>query len=65
MVLITLLGACSGDTETTDNEGDSPRVTDAVAEKIVESINRPIDKAEAVKGLSEDRGKKLEEQAAE
>ena len=65
LVMIFLLGGCSGDTDTADREKDSPRATDEVAGKMVQTITRPIDKAEAVKGLSEERDKKLEEQAGD
>ena len=57
-----LLIACSEEQEEVRNESTIDRATKEVATTVVEQIKTPLEKAEAVKELEEQRTDKMEEQ---
>ena len=57
-----LLIACSEEEEEARSESAIDRATKEVATAAVEQIKTPLEKAEAVKELEEQRGDRLEEQ---
>ncbi|MGI9538151.1 MAG: hypothetical protein ACR2PB_13865 [Desulfocapsaceae bacterium] len=57
-----LLVACSEEEEEARNESAIDRATKEVATTVVEQIKTPLEKAEAVKELEEQRTDRMEEQ---
>ena len=55
--------ACSQEKEEVQKESSIDRATKAVADKAVEQIKTPLEKAEAVKEIEEQRRDELEKQA--
>ena len=63
--LVLLLTACSSGSDEKDKTGTVKQATDKVAREVVESIQRPINKAQAAKSLGDARAEKLKEYAEE
>ncbi len=57
-----LLLGCSGEQEENEKQSSIDKATKEVADKIVEHIKTPIEKAEAVKEVEEDRTRELQKQ---
>lgn len=58
-----LLCGCSPDEEENRNESSIDRFTKQTADKAVEQIKTPLEKAEAVKEIEEQRREQLQKQA--
>ena len=58
-----MLCACSQEEEEVQKDGSIDRATKAVADKAVEQIKTPLEKAEAVKEIEEQRRDELQKQA--
>ena len=58
-----MLCACSQEEEEVQKESSIDRATKAVADKAVEQIKTPLEKAEAVKEIEEQRRDELQKQA--
>ena len=58
-----LLSACSQEEEEVRKESSIDRATKEVADKVVEQIKTPLEKAEAVKEIEEQRREELQNQA--
>jgi len=54
-LLIASLAACSSEQQPVEEKGSIDKATDNMAEAVVERINKPMDKARAVKELEEQR----------
>ena len=61
-VLFFMLLSCSADEAQDEEKGSIEKVTDKVATKIVENIQKPIDKARAVKEIEEQRSDQYKKQ---
>ncbi|MEJ2058500.1 MAG: hypothetical protein P8X39_11760 [Desulfofustis sp.] len=57
-----LIPACSGDEEEVQKDSSIDRAVKEVADRAVDYIQTPIEKAEAVKEIEEVRRRELEEQ---
>ncbi len=60
--MLFALAACDN-SDTPPEKGNINKATDKVAEEVVESIKKPIAKAELAKELSEGHNKKIKESA--
>lgn len=61
-MLLVLLVSCSSDEGMDDEQSAIDQAVQKTADKAVQYIQEPIDKAEAVKVIEEERTSKLEEQ---
>lgn len=61
-MLLVLLVSCSSDEGIDDEQSAIDQAVQKTADKAVQYIQEPIDKAEAVKVIEEERTSKLEEQ---
>lgn len=61
-MLLVLLVSCSSDEGMDDDQSAIDQAVQKTADKAVQYIQEPIDKAEAVKVIEEERTSKLEEQ---
>lgn len=61
-LIMLMLASCSNEQESSEDKGIIKKATDKVAHEIVEKIQRPMDKARAVKSLEEQRAARLKEQ---
>lgn len=59
---IFMLTSCSTDQDKEEGKSSIDQATKKVADTAVEYIKTPIEKAEAVKEIEEERGRKLKEQ---
>lgn len=59
---LTMLLACSSEKQEDEKKSEIRKATDKVAQELVEDIQRPLDKAEAVKTLEEQRNDTIREQ---
>ena len=62
LCLSLLLLGCSGDQEENEKQSSIDKATKEVADKIVDHIKTPIEKAEAVKQAEEDRTREYQKQ---
>ena len=63
IICCLMLCACSQEEEEAGKESSIDRATKAVADKAVEQIKTPLEKAEAVKEIEEQRRDELQKQA--
>ena len=61
--VLLLLFACSSDQDQEEKTGKIEQATKEVATEMVEHIQKPIDKAQAVKSIEEERNKQFEKAA--
>ena len=61
-LMFALMVSCSSDEGTDDEQSKIDQAVQKTADKAVRYIKEPIDKAEAVKEIEEERTTKLEEQ---
>jgi hypothetical protein len=62
ILVLALSGGCSGGNDREEKSGID-KATEKVATDIVDTIQKPIDKAEAVKALEEQRAEQYKKQA--
>ncbi len=62
LLTFSLLSSCSGDQDKKEEESSIDRATKDVADKIVDHIKTPIEKAEAVKDIEEERTEQYKKQ---
>ncbi|NOQ47057.1 MAG: hypothetical protein GQ559_10380 [Desulfobulbaceae bacterium] len=63
LISITLLVACSDERDTESQKGAIEKMTDKTAEKAVQHIQAPIDKALQVKQIEDEQAKAMEKAA--
>ncbi len=60
--ILTMLTACSSEEQNVEEKSEIRKATDKVAHELVEDIQRPLDKAEAIKTLEEQRNETIKKQ---
>lgn len=63
VLLLVLFAACSSDSEETANTEIVEQATEKVSKTVVESIQQPLDKAQAAKIIGDERAEKIKEAA--
>ena len=59
---LAMLTACSSEEQNVEEKSEIRKATDKVAHELVEDIQRPLDKAEAIKTMEDQRNKTLKKQ---
>ena len=62
LCMVFLLLGCSGEPEENEKQSSIDKATKEVADKIVDHIKTPIEKAEAVKEVEENRTREYQKQ---
>ena len=63
MCTLAMLIACSNEEQNVEEKSEIRKATDKIAHELVEDIQQPLDKAEAIKTLEEQRNNTIRKQA--
>lgn len=63
VLLLVFFAACSSDSEENANTEIVDQAVEKVAQTVVESIQQPLDKANEVKNMGDERAEKIKEAA--